>query len=168
MEPIAETIPEAILSEESSDNTAIPATPEYVAEVKAELSEQRRAGFRFFAQKKTKIMAGSLITLSLVAIALLSSPFLSESIQKSGKTNIQETIKNGTMGPIEASGGTDVENTGTSAVTPTGSVTTAPISPVEITSYEIGRDYSVAKNTKKNTRTKTSSGATSGTGAPTP
>lgn len=44
-----------ILSEESSNNIVV--TPEYVAEVKTELSEARRAGFRFFLQKKTKIMA---------------------------------------------------------------------------------------------------------------
>lgn len=169
MEPIAEIIPEAILSEESSDNTTVSPTPEYVAEVKTELSEQRRAGFRFFVQKKTKIMAGvSLVVLSISAVALFSGSFLPTDIQKSGKSNIQETIKNGAVEPIEANGGTDVENTGASAVTPAESVTTAPTSPVETTSYEMGRDYSVAKNTKKNTRTKTSSGATSGTGAPTP
>lgn len=44
-----------ILSEESSNNVIF--TPEYVAEVKTELSEGRRAGFRFFLQRKTKIMA---------------------------------------------------------------------------------------------------------------
>jgi hypothetical protein len=30
---------------------------EHVAEVKTELSEQRKAGFRFFVQKKKKIIA---------------------------------------------------------------------------------------------------------------
>lgn len=71
-----------IISEEPSNNSII--TPEYIAEVKTELSEGRRAGFRFFVQKKTKIMAGiGLVVLSISAIALFSGSFLGENIQKS-------------------------------------------------------------------------------------
>ncbi len=38
---------------------------------------------------------------------------------------------------------------------------------VETTNYEMGRDYSVTKNTKKNIRNKTSTGSLTGTEIPT-
>ncbi len=70
------------VSEESTDTGII--TPEYVAEVKMELSEGRRAGFRFFLQKKTKILAGAgIVVLSLSAIALFSGAFFQTDVQKS-------------------------------------------------------------------------------------
>lgn len=71
-----------VLSEAFSDNTPDIASG-YVAEVKAELSGQRRAGFRFFIQKKTKIIAGiSLVVLSITAVALFSDSFLSLDMEK--------------------------------------------------------------------------------------
>ena len=57
-------------------------TPEYVAEVKTELSEGRRAGFRFFLQRKSKIIAGvSFVLISSIAL-IFSGSFLSTDIQK--------------------------------------------------------------------------------------
>jgi hypothetical protein len=53
--PTKEVVSEKTIPENISDTPVI--TSEYVAEVKTELSEQRRAGFRFFVQKNTKIMA---------------------------------------------------------------------------------------------------------------
>lgn len=80
------------LPEVSLEKSIAPSS-EYVAEVKAELSEQRRAGFRFFIQKKTKIIAGiSLLILSISAVTFFSGSLLPDDIQKSGKTNIQEGI----------------------------------------------------------------------------
>lgn len=142
-----------IVSEEPSDTIIVP-TQEYVAEVKTELSEQRRAGFRFFVQKKTKIMAGiSLVVFSAAAMTLLSHSFLAAWIQKSGKSNIQEVV----LKPIENNKWPDAE-------------VSTPVTPpvVETSGYEMGRDYSVTKNTKKNIRTKTSSGISIGGESPTP
>ncbi len=65
MEEVVIAPEEAIVKEEALIQTPIESTPdattpitkEYVAEVKTELSENRRAGFRFFLQKKTKVLA---------------------------------------------------------------------------------------------------------------
>lgn len=90
-EPVLETTMETAPSEESSNDAPITVNPEYVAEVKTELSEGRRAGFRFFTQKKTKIMAGvSFLVISAVTLTLFSNSFFSPSI----KTNVQENVKN--------------------------------------------------------------------------
>ena len=62
-------VQDAVLEEAPSTETvvteAVSVTPEYVAEVKTELSEGRRAGFRFLVQKKTKIIAGVTVVFSL-------------------------------------------------------------------------------------------------------
>ena len=48
--------------------------------------------------------------------------------------------------------------------------TTTPVitSPAGISNYEMGRDYSVTKNTKKNIQSKTSTDSFTGTEMPTP
>lgn len=58
-ETSSENIKPVEMAEEKNEN-AVPdtITNEYREEVKTELSEKRRAGFRFFAQKKVKILAG--------------------------------------------------------------------------------------------------------------
>lgn len=118
-------------------------TPEYVAEVKTELSERRRAGFRFFVKNKTKILAGMGIVFSLSVVAIFSGSFMATDVQKTGKTNIQEEIKN--TKTIDT--GTGMEDAPVVDVVPV----------TEPAGYEVGRDYSVAKNTKKNIRSKSAS-----------
>lgn len=73
----------------------VPTTPEkaeYVQEVKNELSEQRKWGFRFFAKKKASVLAwiGIITTFSL--IGLFSAGFFSTAVP-SGKSNIQEAVQ---------------------------------------------------------------------------
>ena len=65
---------------------------EYVEEVKTDLSEQRRAGFRFLIKQRTKVLAGLSILISISIIAMVSNSFLSTTIPK-GKSNIQEVSK---------------------------------------------------------------------------
>lgn len=157
--PISEAMPTITIPEEISDNIEM-ITPEYVAEVKTELSENRRAGFRFFIQKKTKIIAGvSLVVVSALVLTLFSDSLLSTDIQKSGKSNIQETIKN--TPPAQVAIPVPIatpETTHIETIIPSG----------ENASYEMGRDYSITKNTKKNIRSKPSSSTSSGAEIPTP
>lgn len=160
--PIAETVnaEEVELIDITTENMiANPPviTPEYVAEVKTELSEQRRAGFRFFRQKKTKIMAGvSFLIVSISAGILFSSSFLSTDLQKSGKSNIQEVIKNTTPAPVI------IDNT-------TSGATSEPIiSTTENSNYKIGIDYTITKNTKKNVSTRKIPETLTGAEIPTP
>ena len=82
--PEVEAMEETTVSaDDAVDSTVVP-TPEYVAEIKTELSGQRRAGFRFFAQKKTKILAGlGLAVLSISAVVLFSDSFFLMDLQKS-------------------------------------------------------------------------------------
>ena len=124
-------------------------TPAYIAEVKTELSEGRRAGFRFFVQQKTKIIAWVGIVSSLALIAVFSGSLLGSDIPKTGKTNVQEQANNT---QTEAS---NIEAVNTASV-------------IEESSYEVGRDYSVAKNTKKNVSSKNTPSTSSGTEIPTP
>lgn len=131
-------------------------TPEYVREVKADLSEGRRAGFRFFVQKKTKIIAGvGAVLLSLSAIAFFSGSLFLSDVEKSGKSNIQERA----------------ETLQTEVVAEKPSETPLPVvaeNPIVETNYEMGRDYTVTKNTKKNIRKNTTENSFSGTETPTP
>jgi len=134
-----EVISETITSEKIPEDILI--TPEYVAEVKTELSEQRRAGFRFFVQKNTKIMAG--VSFLIIAIGVFfSSSLFSTDIQKSRKSNIQEVIKNTPVPPVVT------ENTTSGAISEP--VISTDVFPLESTNYEAGRDYTIIKNTKKN------------------
>jgi len=150
-------VPDEVSNTEVSEDRASPIiTPEYVAEVKAELSEGRRAGFRFFVQNKTKIIAGIGVLFSISAIAMFSGSFLSVDIEKSGKSNIQETIVDTVPN--------DIIPSDTQTETPSMIETESPVTP----SYEIGRDYSVTKNTKKNIRTKTPTDTLTGAEIPTP
>lgn len=148
------------ISEVAEENTTPTITPEYVAEVKTELSEQRRGGFRFFAQQKTKIMAGMGIVLSISAIAFFSTSLLPTGVDKAGKTNIHEVTP-----PVSE----DTIPTPTTDTVPppveNPDVTTVPSTPPD---YEIGKDYSVTKNTKKNIRSKALPDTASGTEVPTP
>ncbi len=150
-------VPDEVSNTEVSEDRASPIiTQEYVAEVKAELSEGRRAGFRFFVQNKTKIIAGVGVLFSISAIAMFSGSFLSVDIEKSGKSNIQETIVN--TPPVDVSP-SDLE-----PILP-------PVMEVEsdiLPSYEIGRDYSITKNTKKNIQNKTPQDTFTGAEIPTP
>lgn len=115
-----EAVSATIVHEELPDRKNI-LTPEYVAEVKTELSEGRRAGFRFFTQRKTKIMAGiSLVVLSVSAITLLSGTFLSNSMQKTGKGNVQETLHSEVSNP-EKTEATAMEPTNTAIAPETAS-----------------------------------------------
>ena len=146
-------------SVEAPENSII--TPEHVAEVKTELSEQRRAGFRFFVQKKTKIMAGvSFLIVSISAGVLFSSSFLSTDIQKSGKSNIQEVIKNAPVIPVAT------EEMASGAITET--IISTDTLPAEIVNYEAGIDYAIIKNTKKNISTRKIPETLTGAEIPTP
>ena len=142
--PVTEIVSAESPAEEPSPISL--SSAEYVAEVKTELSEQRRAGFRFFMHKKTKILAGvSFVLLSVSAMAFFSGSLFSIDMQKSGKSNIQETAILEPTNTVTAEVENIVENT--------------EVVPVIATpSYEIGRDYSVTKNKKKNIQSKSSSG----------
>lgn len=146
-------VQDAVLEEAPSTETvvteAVSVTPEYVAEVKTELSEGRRAGFRFLVQKKTKIIAGVTVVFSLWLIAIIWTSLFSTDVHKTGKSNIQE-IHNAV--PVTET------STGSQAVP----------AEIEAASYEMGRDYSVTKNTKKNVRSKAVDTTLSGSGTPTP
>ncbi|MDD2891845.1 MAG: hypothetical protein PHQ95_02665, partial [Candidatus Gracilibacteria bacterium] len=139
---------------EVPSSEAIVITPEYVAEVKTELSEGRRAGFRFFVKNNKKIIAGVGVLFSISAIALFSSSFFGADIQKSGKSNIQEVsnIQPDVTGDELLS---DTSETGTISQPETATI------PVETPNYELGRDYNIVKNTKKNIQTKKSIPTTS-------
>lgn len=167
MEPLTDTNKESIISSEiketisevakpSTDtiakipsNEAMVITPEYVAEVKTELSEGRRAGFRFFVKNNKKIVAGVGVLFSISAIALFSSSFFGADIQQSGKSNIQEVsnVQPNITGDELLS---DISETGTISRPET------TIISVETPNYELGRDYNIVKNTKKNIQTKKS------------
>lgn len=75
---------------EEISSLSMPTT--YVQEVKNELSEQRKWGFRFFAKKKASVLAwiGIITTFSL--IGLFSAGFFSTAVP-SGKSNIQEAVQ---------------------------------------------------------------------------
>lgn len=158
--PVSEAMSTITIPEEISDNIEM-ITPEYVAEVKTELSENRRAGFRFFIQKKTKIIASvSLVVISALALTLFSDSFLSTDMQKSGKSNIQEIVKNPTLESTNIPEPVELSETAIE-VTP---VEETVLPSAEKIGYEAGRDYSVTKNTKKNVSSRT----LSGTEIPTP
>lgn len=53
-------------------------------------------------------------------------------------------------------------------IPPTETITPVIPSPAEISNYEMGRDYSVTKNTKKNIQSKISTDSFTGTEIPTP
>ncbi|MDP2103710.1 MAG: hypothetical protein Q8K26_02200, partial [Candidatus Gracilibacteria bacterium] len=151
----------------------------HVEEVKNELSEQRKGGFRFFANKKVSVLAGVGIVTTFSLIGLFSAGFFSSAVPV-GKSNIQEAVQpvvsEEVVQPIPAPETTEVapvpEEVIQTApeVTPetVPEMTTAEI-PVEmkdlsslpkqpeiaestptVTTYEAGRDYTVIKNTKKN------------------
>ncbi len=145
-----DTIPAEVAHTETID-----VTPEYVAEVKTELSEGRRAGFRFLMQKKTKIIAGLTIVFSLSFIAMISGWLFQGDVSTTGKTNVQETNnvqKTNNVPPL-------VDTTATGSQELPGA---------EPANYEVGRDYSVTKNTKKNVRSKAVITTLSGSETPTP
>lgn len=119
-------------------------TPAYVEEIKTDLSQERRAGLRFLVKNKHKIMAGIGIVFSLSIIAIFSGTMIWTEIQKSWKTNILEDTMVNTTKP-----------------------TVQEIAPGVI-NYEIWRDYSITKNTKKNISTKGIGDTLSGTKAITP
>lgn len=165
-------------------NTPAAITPEYVAEVKIELSEQRRGGFRFFSQNKTKIVAGFGIVLSLSVVAFFSNSLMPTDVETIGKSNVQEGDREPTV-PVEAP---IKETENDPAIDPTvpaeipadadpaipteTPVDIIPSVPVvvapETPDYEIGKDYNVTKNTKKNVRSKATINTASGAEMPTP
>lgn len=162
-----EEIPEIIATEEPTKNNTV-ITPEYVAEVKTELSEQRRAGFRFFTQKKTKIMAGmSLVILSISAVALFSGSLLSTDIQKSGKSDIHGTIEN-TAPEVEDSNAETIPTLPVQSETGATENATGTMTDTTVSNYELGRDYNIRKNTKKNIRSAKPNLMLTGTEMPTP
>lgn len=135
---VPENAASEIIPETSPNNTIV--TPEYVTEVKIELSEQRRAGFRFFAQKKIKIIAWiSFLIFSVSTIVLF--PVLPD-VEKSWKSNIQEITENTTLNT----------SSGTNSVVTSEIILPVDILPVENTPYESWHDYTITKNTKKNIR----------------
>lgn len=146
---IQEVVSEDVVNTETIEPTeTVSITPEYVAEIKTELSEGRRAGFRFLMQKKTKIIAGMTVVFSLSLIAIISGSLFSNDVHKTGKSNVQE-----------------VQNVVPAIVSTTGSQVAPGVEPA---GYEMGRDYSVTKNTKKNVRSKPLDNTLSGSGTPTP
>ena len=153
-----EAVTTEVPSEASSENTTPAITPEYVAEVKTELSENRRAGFRFFIQHKTKILAGvSFVAISGLAMTFFSDSLFSTRVQQSGKTNIQEVTKEPVQ-EIKVPPQEEVLPPPTQDNVPPNEEITTEQQPT-IPSYEMGRDYSITKNTKKNIRIKTDTGA---------
>lgn len=136
--------------------------PDYVTGVKTELSEKRRGGFRFFIQKKTKIIAWVGLIFSISAVAFFSRWIFPTDLQENGKTNIQEieTIKQEEDTNIMVLTAEDTntgvvigEDTNTWVITEVDTIKDIT-PPLENIGYEIGRDYSITKNTKKNVRTK--------------
>lgn len=79
--PMEALIQETSIVPENSDTPEF--TQEYIAEVKTELSEGRRAGFRFFVQKNTKILTGVGIVLSLSALTMFTGSFFSADMGRS-------------------------------------------------------------------------------------
>lgn len=135
----------------------------HVEEVKNELSEQRKWGFRFFANKKVSVLAwvGIITTFSL--IGLFGAGFFSSAVP-TGKSNIQEAVQSPI--PEEVMQPTpgvtpEVVETVPEVVQPVPVVAeptpeTVQATPEVVesipttTTYEAGRDYTVIKNTKKN------------------
>lgn len=87
------TDPEVDMDIDSMARTESIITPEYVEEVKTELSEGRRAGFRFFVKNRTKILAGIGVISSLSIMAIFSGAFINNNVHKAGKVNIQEEVR---------------------------------------------------------------------------
>lgn len=166
---------EMVLSEDAKEEISSLSMPvAHVEEVKNELSEQRKWGFRFFANKKASVLAWIGIVTTFSLIGLFGAGFFSSAVP-TGKSNIQEAVQPVVSEEItqptpevtpeaveimpEVAPVTTVPTQeiveSTPEATEVAPITTQPTPEITepvptTTTYEAGRDYTVIKNTKKN------------------
>ena len=147
------------------------ASPEYVEQVKDELSAERPGGFRFFMKRKFMLTIG-IGSVGVISLFALFATGIFSTMSNPGKVNVSEIkppdVPNTPLPPPPAPT-TEPSTPNSSPETSTGtndSLSGSTVSEVPTGSYEEGRDYTVTKNRKQNKKANQDESELTGSGTP--